>query len=60
MSQGHFFALPDDLAFHRELSAKEYKYARPGIEPMPWGTREMSVKDPFGNRLTFSTAADRE
>lgn len=22
----------------------------------PWGTRDMSVKDPFGNRLTFTTS----
>jgi uncharacterized glyoxalase superfamily protein PhnB len=43
-------------AFHAELASKRYKYARPGIEEMPWGTRDMSVKDPFGNRLTFSTA----
>jgi uncharacterized glyoxalase superfamily protein PhnB len=40
-------------AFHAELASK---YARPGIEDMPWGTRDMSVKDPFGNRLTFTTA----
>jgi catechol 2,3-dioxygenase-like lactoylglutathione lyase family enzyme len=42
-------------AFHTELSSRQYKYARPGIENMPWGTRDMSVKDPFGNRLTFTT-----
>jgi len=42
--------------YHAELSAKHYKYARPGIEKTPWGTREMSVTDPFGNRLTFATA----
>jgi uncharacterized glyoxalase superfamily protein PhnB len=41
-------------AFHAELGAK-HKYARPGIEDMPWGTRDMSVEDPFGNRLTFTT-----
>jgi hypothetical protein len=23
---------------------------------MPWGTRDMSVADPFGNRLTFTSA----
>jgi catechol 2,3-dioxygenase-like lactoylglutathione lyase family enzyme len=40
-------------ALHQELTAKRYKYARPGIEKMPWGTRDMSIKDPFGNRLTF-------
>ena len=43
-------------AFHAELASKHYKYARPEIENMPWGTRDMSVKDPFGNRLIFTTA----
>lgn len=43
-------------ALHAELNAKQYPYARPSIEAMPWGTRDMSVKDPFGNRLTFTTA----
>ena len=43
-------------AFHAELSAKNYKYARPGIEDTPWGTRDVSVTDPFGNQLTFTTA----
>jgi uncharacterized glyoxalase superfamily protein PhnB len=42
--------------FHAELASKHYKYARPGIESTPWGTRDMSVKDPFGNRLTFTAA----
>jgi uncharacterized glyoxalase superfamily protein PhnB len=42
--------------FHAQLASKLYKYARPGIEETPWGTRDMSVKDPFGNRLTFTTA----
>jgi len=27
-----------------------------GIEQMPWG-RDMSVRDPFGNRLTFTMPA---
>jgi len=42
-------------AFHAELTSKQYKYARPGINEMPWGTREVSVADPFGNKLTFTT-----
>ena len=42
-------------AYHAELTAKQYKYYRPGIELMPWGTRDMSVNDPFGNRLTFTS-----
>jgi uncharacterized glyoxalase superfamily protein PhnB len=40
-------------SFHAELASKQYGYARPGIDEQPWG-RDMSVKDPFGNRLIFS------
>jgi len=43
-------------AYHAELTAKAYGYARPGIDDTPWGSRDMSVKDPFGNRLTFTSA----
>ena len=47
----------DDIdAYHAELTAKQYGYSRPGIEDTPWGSRDMSIKDPFGNRLTFTTA----
>jgi catechol 2,3-dioxygenase-like lactoylglutathione lyase family enzyme len=42
--------------FHRELLAKTYAYARPGLQEMPWGSTDMSIHDPFGNRLTFTTA----
>jgi uncharacterized glyoxalase superfamily protein PhnB len=41
-------------ALHAELNAKQYKYMRPGIEDRPWGSREMVVIDPFGNRVTFA------
>lgn len=44
-------------AFHRQLSEKVYHYARPDIEATSWGSRDMSVRDPFGNRLTFTNAA---
>ena len=48
----------DDIdAFHAELTARQYGYARPGIEDAPWGTRELTVRDPFGNRLSFVGAA---
>ncbi len=47
----------DELdAFHARLLAQKHKNARPGIEDMPWG-RDMSITDPFGNRLTFTSAA---
>jgi uncharacterized glyoxalase superfamily protein PhnB len=42
--------------FQQALLAKNYKYARPSIEEMPWGSRDMSITDPFGNRLTFTNA----
>lgn len=42
--------------FHRELEQKGYGYARPAIEAQPWGSRDMSLRDPFGNRLTFTDA----
>jgi uncharacterized glyoxalase superfamily protein PhnB len=45
----------DIEAFHAELAEKQYGYARPQVEQTPWGTRDMSVKDPFGNRLTFTS-----
>ncbi|GAB3479466.1 glyoxalase superfamily protein [Polaromonas eurypsychrophila] len=47
----------DELAaFHRELLAKAYSHARPGLQETPWGSTDMSISDPFGNRLTFTNA----
>lgn len=43
-------------AFHRELAAKDYPYARPGLQDVPWKARILEVADPFGNRLRFSEA----
>jgi catechol 2,3-dioxygenase-like lactoylglutathione lyase family enzyme len=43
--------------YHREIAAKNYRYYRPGIETMPWNTREMVVYDPFGNRIYFCEPA---
>lgn len=38
--------------YHKSLNEKKYKNARPGIMDQPWG-REMSISDPFGNRVIF-------
>jgi uncharacterized glyoxalase superfamily protein PhnB len=46
----------DIAALHRELMAKAYRFARPGLRETPWRTREISVTDPFGNRLHFFEA----
>lgn len=40
--------------FSATLRAKNYPFARPGIPHlMPWGNKEITIGDPFGNRLTF-------
>ena len=45
----------DDLEkYHQELITKKYRHARPQIQEMPWGTRDMSIADPFGNRVIFT------
>ena len=40
-------------AYQQQLLAKDYRYAKPGIEETPWESREMSISDPSGNRLVF-------
>ena len=42
--------------YQQQLLAKQYKYARPGIMDTSWGSRDMTVHDPFGNRLIFTSA----
>ncbi|BBP61623.1 glyoxalase superfamily protein [Pseudomonas sp. St316] len=45
----------DELeAFQAQLQAKQYAFARPQIQAMPWGSQDMTVVDPFGNRLVFT------
>jgi uncharacterized glyoxalase superfamily protein PhnB len=46
-------ACTDVDAWCAHLNAKMYENARPGVEEMPWGTREMRITDPFSNRLSF-------
>lgn len=39
-------------AFHGELTRKNYRYMKPGIQKQDWGL-EMTVTDPFNNRIRF-------
>lgn len=39
-----------------ELLAHGHPNARPHVQAQPWGTRDLMVIDPFGNRLTFTSA----
>jgi catechol 2,3-dioxygenase-like lactoylglutathione lyase family enzyme len=46
----------DVVAYAADLAAKHHGNARPGVpEHTPWGTREITITDPSGNRLTFFT-----
>ncbi len=40
--------------YHAELSARKYRYARPGLVEQPWGATTMTIADPFYNHIEFS------
>jgi uncharacterized glyoxalase superfamily protein PhnB len=40
--------------YYAELQSRPYKYYRPGLEKTFYGTLEISVQDPFGNKLSFN------
>ena len=47
----------DELeALQQQLLAKQYPFAHPQIQAMPWGSQDMTIADPFGNRLVFTNA----
>ena len=47
----------DELeVFQQQLLAKQYPFAHPQIQAMPWGSQDMTIADPFGNRLVFTNA----
>jgi catechol 2,3-dioxygenase-like lactoylglutathione lyase family enzyme len=69
LSEHHGDACPGSTVFvrltgldeyHREITAKGYRYMRPGIEIAPWNAKLMEVIDPFGNRLRFNEDLPRD
>jgi len=42
--------------YQKELVGKKHKNFRPELEDTQWGSRDMSIKDPFGNKLVFTNA----
>jgi len=42
--------------YQKELIGKQYKNSKPGLEDTPWGSKELSISDPFGNKLIFTSA----
>ena len=54
-------ATTDIEGFAAELEGKNYRYAKPGApETMPWRSKELTVADPFGNRLKFFFRQEHE
>ena len=42
------------VEFAEDLRKKNYKHCRPGNPcPTPWGEIDLTIVDPFGNKLTF-------
>ena len=40
--------------FHKEVTGKNYKFMKPGLEKTFHGTKCMGVIDPFGNHINFN------
>ena len=40
--------------FHRQITEKNYRYNKPGLEQAPWNAPCVEVTDPFGNKLIFT------
>ena len=46
-------------AFHAELAGRRYRNNRPGLERQEWGMTEVTVIDPFNNRITFGERTEQ-
>lgn len=44
---------PDPQALLEELRGRPHPGQRPDLQEVPWGPPELTVLDPFGNRLVF-------
>jgi catechol 2,3-dioxygenase-like lactoylglutathione lyase family enzyme len=45
---------------HRELNEKKYRHNRPGLQQQEWGMTEVTVTDPFNNRITFGERTEKD
>ncbi len=68
LSEHHGDGTPGSVAYvamngvrdlHRELNDKHYRHNRPGLEEQTWGMTEMTVIDPFNNRITFGEPTEQ-
>ncbi len=46
--------------YHRRISTKGYGYLRPGVERTFHNSKQMSVIDPFGNRIRFDESLENK
>jgi hypothetical protein len=62
LSEHHGDGTPGSVAYvytsgvedlQRELNDKKYRHNRPGLQQQDWGMLELTVVDPFNNRITF-------
>ena len=69
LSEHHGDATPGSTAYvrmrgvrdyHAEISTKGYRYLRPDVESRDWTEAEMTVIDPFGNRIRFGELRNPE
>jgi len=68
LSEHHGDGTPGSIAYvymtgvadlHRELIDKKYRYNRPGLQRQDWGMLELTVTDPFNNRITFGEPIEK-
>jgi len=62
LSEHHGDGTPGSVAYvyttgvkelHRELNDRNDWHNRPGLQEQEWGMTELTVTDPFNNRITF-------
>ena len=68
LSEHHGDGTPGSVAYvymtgveelHRELNDKNYRHNHPGLQKQEWGMIELTVTDPFNNRITFAEPAEQ-
>ncbi|WP_338033703.1 glyoxalase superfamily protein [Herbaspirillum frisingense] len=42
----------------QSMKGRPYTGYFPEVQATPWGSRDMSILDPFGNRIVFTTDAE--
>lgn len=54
-----FVWVTDVAAIHKQITARAYRFLKPGLKDAPWG-RELHLTDPFSNRITLCQKAETD